>query len=100
MSLDNKGPDKGLKNLRCDTHGRIPWQLTIACGGCGRIYQIVPDGQVFTPLCPGAVPAPAKCECGKRLPPEPGVPGGGVFWGRPVCTDCFKNLVARRAASS
>lgn len=81
-------PARG-KHLRCDRHGRVEWKLTVACGACSRIYQIVPDDEEFKPICEGAVRAPEKCECGKRLAPEHGVPGGGVFWARPVCTECF-----------
>jgi hypothetical protein len=84
------------KHLRCDRHGRIEWLLTVVCAGCKRVYQIVPDGQEFVPICEGAEKAPERCECGKRLAPEIGVPGGGVFWARAICTDCFKSLVAGR----
>jgi hypothetical protein len=82
---------RGGKHMRCERHGRIAWELTIMCGGCGRFYQIVPDGQEFKPLCEGAVQALERCECGKRLAPEAGVQGGGIFWARSVCTDCFKD---------
>lgn len=85
------------KHMRCVRHGRIAWKLTIVCGGCGRFYQIVPDGQEFTPLCENAIAAPERCECGKRLAPETGVPGGGIYWARSCCTDCFKNEMLKKS---
>jgi hypothetical protein len=44
---------------------------------------------------PGATGMPERCECGARLAPEPGVPGGGVYHARPLCTDCFKDKLER-----
>jgi hypothetical protein len=86
------------KHMRCDRHGRIAWELTIVCGGCGRFYQIVPDKMPFKPLCEGSVQAPERCECGKRLAPEASVPGGGIFWARSVCSDCFRDKCAAAVA--
>lgn len=84
------------KHMRCDRHGRIAWELTIVCGSCGRFYQIAPDGVPFKPLCAGAVQAPERCECGKRLAPESGVQGGGIYWARSVCSDCFRNEMLKK----
>ena len=73
-----------MKNLRCSTHGELPWELTICCSACGRVYQAVRDGTEFVPLCQGAVRAPEICECGRNLPKDTA---------RAICTPCFKDRV-------
>lgn len=79
-----------MRQLYCDTHGPTPWELTIMCMKCERVYQAVRAGEEFKPICDGAKAAPEHCECGARLPI--GVAGGGTA--RAICTSCFKARVA------
>ena len=74
-----------MKLLRCRTHGKAPWRLTIVCATCGRVYQAVPEGQTFEPICAEAVRASEFCVCGDRLP------NGSA---RAICTACFKERAA------
>lgn len=75
-------------DIRCATHGWLPWKLTIVCTACGAVYQAVTeDTEPFKPVCPGAVAAPEFCTCGLRLPGKDGS-------AKAICTACFIQRVA------
>ena len=69
--------------IRCRQHGAHPWQRTIVCTTCGRVFQVLyPSAAHF---------APEVCPCGVQL-----LPGQHVtpYSAAPICTVCFTGLAA------
>ena len=71
--------------IQCDDHGSEPWQRTVMCNKCGRVYQVVREAEAFVPICPAARRAPERCDCGAKLA------GGSAV---PICSGCFAELAA------
>jgi hypothetical protein len=73
-----------LKNvIRCRRHGAHPWQRTIVCTTCGRVFQVLHAWAAHF--------APEVCPCGRQL-----LPGQHVaqYSAAPICTPCFTGLAA------
>ena len=69
--------------LRCRRHGEQPWQRTIVCTDCGRVFQVLHASAAHF--------APEVCLCGVQL-----LPGREVarFSAAPICTPCFAGIAA------
>jgi hypothetical protein len=69
--------------LRCRRHGEHPWQRTIVCTTCGRVFQVLHASAPHF--------APEVCPCGVQL-----LPGQHVarYSAAPFCTPCFTGIAA------
>jgi hypothetical protein len=75
-------PPTAAKNvLRCRRHGEHPWQGTIVCTACGRVFQVLHASAAHF--------APDACPCGVQL-----LPGLRVarYRAAPICTPCFTGI--------
>lgn len=75
-------PPKPPRNvLRCRRHGEHPWQRTIVCTACGRVFQVLHASAAHF--------APEVCPCGVQL-----LPGLRVarYSAAPICTPCFTGI--------
>jgi hypothetical protein len=80
----SKSPPTPPKNvLRCRSHGEQPWQRTIVCTACGRVFQVLHASTAHF--------APEVCPCGVQL-----LPGLRVarYSAVPICTLCFTGIAA------
>ena len=68
---------------RCRRHGEQPWERTIVCTGCGRVFQVLNASAAHF--------APEACPCGVRLLPGPLVARHSAT---PICTPCFTGIAA------
>ncbi len=87
----------GKMLVKCDPHGRVPWNDDIICVGCSAVWQCRSEAEPRY--------APEMCTCGRRLLPPPGERGrrgkggkGGEFSARLLCPKCAE--AARKAAAS
>jgi hypothetical protein len=69
--------------LRCRAHGAQPWEQTIVCTACGRVFQVRNASAAHF--------APAICPCGAQLLPGPHVARHSAT---PICTPCFTGIAA------
>jgi hypothetical protein len=69
--------------LRCRQHGEQPWQRTIVCTACGRVFQV--DHAAAAHF------APEVCPCGAQLLPAPNVARHSATR---ICTPCFTRIAA------
>ena len=69
--------------LRCRRHGEQPWQQTIVCTTCGRVFQVFNASAAHF--------APEVCPCGVQLLPGPHVVRHSAT---PICTPCFTAIAA------
>lgn len=69
--------------LRCRRHGEHPWQRTIVCTACGRVFQVLHASAAHF--------APEVCPCGVQLLPGPHVARHSAT---PICTPCFTGIAA------
>jgi hypothetical protein len=69
--------------VRCRRHGEQPWQRTIVCTACGRVFQVLNASAAHF--------APEVCPCGVQLLPGPHV---GHHSATPICTSCFTAIAA------
>ena len=67
----------------CRRHGEQPWERTIVCTACGRVFQVL--------LASAAHFAPEVCPCGVQLLPAPHVARHSAT---PICTPCFTGIAA------
>jgi hypothetical protein len=66
--------------LQCRRHGEKPWQRTIVCTACGRVFQVLHAAAAHF--------APEVCPCGVQL-----LPGLDVAYSAaPICTSCFTGI--------
>ena len=68
---------------RCRRHGEQPWERTIVCKTCGRVFQVLNASAAHF--------APEACPCGVRLLPAPHVARHSAT---PICTPCFTGIAA------
>jgi hypothetical protein len=69
--------------IRCRSHGEQPWQRTIVCTACGRVFQVLHASAAHF--------ASEVCPCGVQL-----LPGLRVarYSAAPICTLCFTGIAA------
>ena len=69
--------------IRCRQHGEQPWERTIVCTTCGRVFQVLHASEAHF--------APEVCPCGVQL-----LPGHHVarHSASPICTPCFTGIAA------
>ena len=67
----------------CRRHGEQPWERTIVCTACGRVFQVL--------YASAAHFAPEVCPCGVQLLPAPHVTRHSAT---PICTPCFTGIAA------
>jgi hypothetical protein len=75
----------GTKMLFCDTHGSTPWNGTVVCEECERVYS-THDEKLPTH-------APIVCACGAQLMPDRAA-RKQEFSARAVCSPCFAQRVS------
>lgn len=79
-----EAPPTSPRNVvRCRRHGEQPWQRTIVCTACGRVFQVLNASAVHF--------APEVCPCGVQLLPGPDVAHSSAA---PICTPCFTAVAA------
>jgi hypothetical protein len=76
-------PTRAKNVIRCRRHGAHPWQRTIVCTTCGRVFQVLHAAAAHF--------APEVCPCGAQLLPAPHV---APYSAAPICTLCFTGLTA------
>ncbi len=69
--------------IRCRRHGEHPWQRTIVCTACGRVFQVLDASAAHF--------APDVCPCGVQLLPELRIARSSAA---PICTLCFTGIAA------
>jgi hypothetical protein len=69
--------------IRCRRHGEQPWERTIVCTACGRVFQVLNASAAHF--------APEACPCGVRLLPAPDVARHSAT---AICTPCFTGIAA------
>jgi hypothetical protein len=67
----------------CRWHGEQPWERTIVCTACGRVFQVLHASAAHF--------APAVCPCGVQLLPAPHIARHSAT---PICTACFTGIAA------
>src|SRR5512132_2834600 len=67
----------------CRRHGEQPWERTIVCTACGRVFQVLQASAAHF--------APGVCPCGVQLLPGPDVAQHSAT---PICTPCFTGIAA------
>jgi hypothetical protein len=67
----------------CRRHGEQPWERTIVCTACGRVFQVLHASAAHF--------APEVCPCGVQLLPAPHVARHSAT---PICTPCFTGIAA------
>lgn len=67
----------------CRRHGEQPWERTIVCTACGRVFQVLHASAAHF--------APEVCPCGVRLLPGLHVARHSAT---PICTPCFTGIAA------
>ena len=74
-------PTPARNVIRCRRHGEQPWERTIVCTACGRVFQVLQASAAHF--------APEVCPCGVQL-----LPGRDVarYSAAPICTPCFAGI--------
>jgi hypothetical protein len=77
---------KLLKPLSCKTHGPHPWDATVVCDTCDRVWRLHNVGQKHAEQAP---PTGPFCTCGAPLVRSAATPGREAA-ARAICEECFQ----------